>query len=75
MQKIVLLYAYALQVVVDPAGWRYVGKTGEVKGAGGAAGAIYDWSHGITWVGCVDEWSWVPAARRLRNFRGQYGRL
>jgi len=30
-------------VVVDPAGWRYVGKTGEVKGAGGAAGAIYDW--------------------------------
>lgn len=30
-------------VVVDPAGWRFVGKTGEVKGAGGAAGAIYDW--------------------------------
>ena len=28
---------------MDPAGWRYVGKTGEVKGAGGAAGAIYDW--------------------------------
>ena len=30
---------------MDPAGWRFVGKTGEVKGAGGAAGAIYDWSR------------------------------
>lgn len=33
-------------VVVDPAGWKFVGKTGDVRGAGGAAGAIYDWPHG-----------------------------
>ena len=33
---------------MDPAGWKYVGKTGEAKGAGGAAGAIYDWSRGCS---------------------------
>eukprot|EP00930_Biecheleria_cincta_P049722 TRINITY_DN3491_c0_g1_i1.p1 TRINITY_DN3491_c0_g1~~TRINITY_DN3491_c0_g1_i1.p1 ORF type:complete len:1301 (-),score=273.03 TRINITY_DN3491_c0_g1_i1:80-3685(-) len=30
-------------VVVDPAGWAFISKAGNAKGAAGASGAIYDW--------------------------------